>query len=204
MPYLLGKGSHTEDRAGESLSRSRGAPAAPCGTISTAPAARARHRTASSQARATRVPNENENRSRAIRVPLCRAYANGRAAISNSYAPTDTLATRSSDRAGARRPHARRKCVMQYEPPSRRPSSLSRLFRIGRNSHGNWVVRDQRGLCGGLFVNRTQALKFAMFENGNCPQAVIMVPGILELNLSAVPAQDVQPAKTDLTFRRAA
>jgi hypothetical protein len=41
-----------------------------------------------------------------------------------------------------------------------------------------------------------------MFENGNCPQAVIMVPGILELNLSAVPAQDVQPAKTDLTFRR--
>jgi hypothetical protein len=43
------------------------------------------------------------------------------------------------------------------------------------------------GLCGGLFVDRAEALKFAMFENGNRPQAVIMVPGILELDMSAQP-----------------
>jgi hypothetical protein len=46
------------------------------------------------------------------------------------------------------------------------------------------VVQDDQGSCGGLFVNRAEALKFAMFENGNRPQAVIMVPGIFELDMS--------------------
>ena len=70
-------------------------------------------------------------------------------------------------------------------PPS---CSRSSLFLVGRNSRGNWVVQDQNGLCGGLFVDRAEALKFAMFENGNRPQAVIMVPGILELDMSCKPA----------------
>jgi hypothetical protein len=39
-----------------------------------------------------------------------------------------------------------------------------------------------------MFVNRTEAVKFAMFENGNQPQAVIMVPDILELDMSGKPA----------------
>jgi hypothetical protein len=74
----------------------------------------------------------------------------------------------------------------ESEPPS--PNySRSSLFLIGKNSRGHWVVRDQSGLCGGLFVDRAEALKFAMFENGNRPQAVIMVPGILELDMSAKP-----------------
>jgi len=55
---------------------------------------------------------------------------------------------------------------------------------IGKDSRGNWVVQDQQGICGGLFVNRAEALKFAMFENGNRPQAVIMVPGVFELDMS--------------------
>jgi hypothetical protein len=71
------------------------------------------------------------------------------------------------------------------EPPS--TSRAKSLFRIGRNSRGNWVVQDQSGLCGGMFVNRTEAVKFAMFENGNRPQALIMVPGILELDMNARP-----------------
>jgi hypothetical protein len=61
------------------------------------------------------------------------------------------------------------------------------MFHIGRNSCGNWVVKDQKGLCGGLFVDRAEALKFAMFENGNRPQAVIMVPGTLELDIGGTP-----------------
>jgi hypothetical protein len=69
------------------------------------------------------------------------------------------------------------------EPPSTLPSRQSNLFRIGKDSRGRWVVQDQQGLRGGLFVDRTQALKFAMFENGNRPQAVIMVPGVLELDI---------------------
>jgi hypothetical protein len=64
------------------------------------------------------------------------------------------------------------------------------LFYLGRNSRGQWVVQDQQHLRGGLFVNRSEALKFAMFENGHRPQAVIMVPGILELDLgSSSPAR---------------
>ena len=41
-------------------------------------------------------------------------------------------------------------------------------------------------------------MKFAMFENGHRPQAVIMVPGILELDMSGKPGAsdqaDAQPA----------
>ena len=73
------------------------------------------------------------------------------------------------------------------EPPSR--ARAKSLFRVGRNSRGNWVVQDQSGLCGGMFVNRTEAVKFAMFENGNRPQAVIMVPGVLELDMSGKPRE---------------
>jgi hypothetical protein len=78
----------------------------------------------------------------------------------------------------------------QSEPPS----SNSRLFYIGKDSHGNWVVQDQQHLCGGLFVDRAEALRFAMFENGHRPQAVVMVPGVFELDLSANPRVVHQPA----------
>ena len=73
--------------------------------------------------------------------------------------------------------------MRQVGNPTGKSRSGSPFFFIGRDSHGNWVVQDQRHLCGGLFVNRTEALRFALFENGNQPQAVIMVPGILELDL---------------------
>ena len=73
----------------------------------------------------------------------------------------------------------------QKEPPSSRAT----LFMIGKDHHGHWVVQDQKGLCGGLFIDRAQAMKFALFENGNRPQAVIMVPGELELNMGRSPAR---------------
>ena len=68
------------------------------------------------------------------------------------------------------------------EPPSPEGCN-STLFLVGKNSHGNWVVQGQSGLRGGLFMSRADALKFAMFESGN-PQAVIMVPGVFELDMS--------------------
>jgi hypothetical protein len=77
--------------------------------------------------------------------------------------------------------------MVKGEPPSASNSNAS-LFLIGKNSRGHWVVQDQKGLCGGLFVDRAEALKFAMFENGHRPQAVIMVPGILELDMSRKPS----------------
>jgi hypothetical protein len=72
---------------------------------------------------------------------------------------------------------------MNQEPPSATTSN-PQLFFIGRDSRGNWVVQDQKHLCGGLFVDRAEALRFAMFENGRRPQAVVMVPGVFELDLS--------------------
>jgi hypothetical protein len=61
----------------------------------------------------------------------------------------------------------------------------SQLFLIGRDSRGRWVVQDQRGLRGGLFVSQAAARKFALFENGDRPELVVMVPGVLELDLGA-------------------
>jgi len=58
-------------------------------------------------------------------------------------------------------------------------------FLIGRDSRGNWVVQDRRHTCGGLFVNRAEALRYALFENGRRPRAVLMVPGVFELDLHA-------------------
>jgi hypothetical protein len=62
-------------------------------------------------------------------------------------------------------------------------SSLRSLCKIGKDCEGNWVVQGPHGRYGGLFVNRAEALRFAMFENGN-PHAVVMVPGTLELNMT--------------------
>lgn len=86
------------------------------------------------------------------------------------------------------------------EPPSRSHSML-----IGRNSRGQWVVRSLNGLCGGLFVNRSEALRFALFENGHRPEAAIMVNGVLELALNDpvnVAAPNHSGANSDLTDRR--
>jgi len=81
------------------------------------------------------------------------------------------------------------------EPPS---SARSSIFMIGKNSRGNWVVQDQLGKCGGLFIDRVKALRFALFENGNNPQAVVMVPGVLELNTSGRP---LMPSNDDVLHK---
>jgi len=59
------------------------------------------------------------------------------------------------------------------------------LFLVGKDSRGRWVARNQSGRCGGLFVGRAAALKFALSQNGNRPDAVIAVAGVLELDLAA-------------------
>jgi hypothetical protein len=72
----------------------------------------------------------------------------------------------------------------QTEPPS---CSQPALFVVGRDHSGNWVVQDQNAVCGGLFVNRDAALRFIRFENGDRPQAVVMVSEILELDMTRKP-----------------
>ena len=87
----------------------------------------------------------------------------------------------------------RRRIMNEQEPPSARSHSKSSLFFIGKNSRGNWVVQDQQHLSGGLFIDRAAALRFALFENGNQPQSVIMVPGVLELDLNSSPRITQRP-----------
>ena len=67
------------------------------------------------------------------------------------------------------------------EPPS--CSSASTIVFIGRNSRGNWVVQEQNGLYGGLFVNRTQAVRYALFENGHHPETIVELKRIIELDM---------------------
>jgi hypothetical protein len=87
------------------------------------------------------------------------------------------------------------------EPPSRCLSRTLPML-IGKNSRGQWVVQSQDGLCGGLFVNRTEAIRFAMFENGRRPEAVIMVSGNLELALN-IPAKPATAPERDNRSSRA-
>jgi hypothetical protein len=67
------------------------------------------------------------------------------------------------------------------EPPSwLRPP----VFEMGQDKRGNWVVRDQKGTRGGLFVDREAALRYVRSENGFKSQAVVMVSNGIELDMS--------------------
>lgn len=72
--------------------------------------------------------------------------------------------------------------VKLVEPPS--SVSSSNIVFIGRNSRGQWVAQEQNGLFGGLFVNRAQAIKYALFENGHHPEAIIELSRGIELDMS--------------------
>jgi hypothetical protein len=71
--------------------------------------------------------------------------------------------------------------VKLVEPPSCSPAS-SIVF-IGRNSRGQWVAQEQNGLYGGLFVNRAQAVKYALFENGHHLETIVELPREIELQI---------------------
>jgi len=64
------------------------------------------------------------------------------------------------------------------------PMPRSSCLLVGKDRRGRWVVRNERGTSGGLFIDRAAALRFAMLEIGNDPRAVIVVPGTLELGIA--------------------
>jgi hypothetical protein len=77
------------------------------------------------------------------------------------------------------------------EPPS---CLQPPIFLIGQDSRGNWVVQEKTGYRGGLFIDRTQALRYIRSENGNRPKAFVTVSGIFELDMK--PAALARPQAT--------
>jgi hypothetical protein len=69
------------------------------------------------------------------------------------------------------------------EPPS--CSATSAIVFIGRNRRGQWVAQEQNGLYGGLFINRAQAVKYALFENGHHPETIVELSRELELDMNS-------------------
>ena len=88
------------------------------------------------------------------------------------------------------------------EPPSCGPPScksplyLQPIFMIGQDSRGNWVVRDKSGTRGGLFVDRTEALRYIRSESAD--NALVTVAGCLELDIAIpnviLPALGLSPS----------
>ena len=78
-----------------------------------------------------------------------------------------------------------RKIIVKLVEPPSYSSAASAVVFIGRDCRGNWVVREQNGLFGGLFVNHAQALKYALFENGHHPETIVELSREIELDIPA-------------------
>jgi hypothetical protein len=76
------------------------------------------------------------------------------------------------------------------------PSCNCNIVFIGRNSRGQWVAQQRNGLFGGLFVNRTDAVRYALFENGRHPESIIAISGVLELDMNATSSMDAPTLAT--------
>jgi hypothetical protein len=64
---------------------------------------------------------------------------------------------------------------------------------IGRDSRDNWVAQESCGLFGGLFTNRIDAVRYALFENGHHPEAIIELPEfVIELDITGRFASDAR------------
>ncbi|RFB78960.1 hypothetical protein [Methylovirgula sp. 4M-Z18] len=49
-------------------------------------------------------------------------------------------------------------------------------FVLGRDHEGHWVVRETRGLCGGLFVSKDEAIRYTRSEGTAETNKVRIVP----------------------------
>jgi hypothetical protein len=92
-----------------------------------------------------------------------------------------------------------RSAVKKLEEP---PSGNAHLVIIERNSRGDWVAQEQNGLFGGLFVNRAQAMKFALFENGDHPATIVLTGNIVELDMHRKTRPSPQTVEADESSSR--
>jgi hypothetical protein len=93
-----------------------------------------------------------------------------------------------------------RSVVKKLDEP---PSCNAHLVIIGRNSRGDWVAQEQNGLFGGLFVNRAQAMKYALFENGDHPATIVLTSNIVELDMHRKAQPSPETVEADESSRQA-
>lgn len=55
----------------------------------------------------------------------------------------------------------------------------SHLFLVGRSQAGFWVARDLEGQSEGIFRDKKEAMRFALFEGGHA-NAVMLSPNPVE------------------------
>jgi hypothetical protein len=56
------------------------------------------------------------------------------------------------------------------------------IFLLGQNSAGQWVIRELHGRMEGLFADRKEGIRFALYESGAKNPSVIPINGPLEMN----------------------
>ena len=64
-----------------------------------------------------------------------------------------------------------------------RPSRSESIWFIGLNSDGHWVVRDEDALNGGVFIERRDAIRFALVESRKRPLTLLMLPEVMEAGI---------------------
>jgi hypothetical protein len=57
--------------------------------------------------------------------------------------------------------------------------TTSHLFLVGRSTAGFWVARDLEGRSEGVFRDKKDAVRFALFEGGHA-NAVMLSPNAVE------------------------
>ena len=67
----------------------------------------------------------------------------------------------------------------QAKPFQPEPDITSHLFLVGRSTAGFWVARDLEGRSEGIFRDKKEAVRFALFEGGH-PNAVMLSPNTVE------------------------
>jgi|GEM_PF-2530022 len=67
----------------------------------------------------------------------------------------------------------------QSQPFRPVPESTSHLFLVSKSKGGFWVARDLEDRSEGIFRDKKEAIRFALFEGGH-PNAVMLSPNALE------------------------
>jgi hypothetical protein len=74
-------------------------------------------------------------------------------------------------------------------------------FVVGPDGDGHWVVWDRRALCGGSFVNRDDAVRYARFESEGSAGQVTLSSDIVHFEVAprSAPGSLDSPAEDNAT-----